>query len=66
MEGVAPNSLGAELGLARGDVVLNVAGSAVQTVEGFIAALARHRAARGTVLQVEMQGKVKWIALPPP
>jgi len=65
VEGVAPYSLGAELGLGRGDLILRVAGSEVQTVEAFLAALARHRGARGTLLQVEAQGAVKWIVLPP-
>jgi len=64
VEGIAPNSLAAELGLARGDLILRVADSVVPTVDAFVAALARHRTGRGTVMQVEMKGQVKWVVVP--
>jgi serine protease Do len=65
VEGVAPYSTGAELGLARGDLVLRVGRVPVATVEAFAAALSALRGERGTLLQVEAQGAVKWIVLPP-
>ena len=66
VEGIAPNSEGAELGLARGDLILKVGNAEVLDVPGFVAALAQHRGKRGTPLQVETHGQVKWIVLPPP
>ncbi len=65
VEGIAPNSEGAELGLARGDLILRVGRMEVPTVEAFVAALAQQRGPRGTLLQVETHGMVKWIVLPP-
>ena len=64
VEGAAANSLGTELGLGRGDLIMKVAGQDVATVEAFVAALARHRIGRGTVMQVLSRGNVRWIAVP--
>lgn len=66
VEGVAPNSMGATLGFGRGDLIFAVGGTPVATIDAFAAALAHLQPGRGTIMQVEMQGRLKWIALPPP
>lgn len=65
VEGVAANSLGADLGLARGDQILRVNSENVPSAAALAAALARHRAGRGAVMQVVMQGRQLWIPVPP-
>ena len=64
VEGIAPYSTAAELGIVRGDLILRVASTVVRSVADFTDALARHRGPRGTLLQVESRGTVKWIVLP--
>ncbi len=64
VEGVAANSVGAGLGLSRGDLILRVAETPVATADALADALARHRGAEGTVMQVEMDRTIQWLVVP--
>ncbi len=64
VEGVAANSVGAGLGLSRGDLILRVAETPVETADALADALARSRGETGTVMQVEMDGAIQWIVVP--